>query len=306
VFAITIGGVEWRLAERPVFSVAARIYRWRDVLHWAEQTGELGRLEEETRAGIAALEQDGPPTAADVGDAATAFRYARSLLAAEEMEAWLTHWELTTADWMGHVRRVVARERRPTPQSHAAVRVGDELRVDGICSGAFGRFARELAVRVALAPDGDLESGFERFRAAVTTPEAIAREIESRRLDWLRVEGEQLAVADEDVAREVVLSVREDGEALADVAQRARGELRPLATYLDDAEPELAAVLLGARENEVLGPVPVGDRFIVAVARRKAPPTPEDAVLRDRAAELVCRRAIARQLETHVRWHERL
>jgi hypothetical protein len=130
------------------------------------------------------------------------------------------------------------------------------------------------------------------------------REIESRRLEWQRLEGELLALDYEDVAREVALCAREDGDSLAELAERARTELRPLAPYLDDAGPELAAALLGARAGHVLGPVAVAGRFVVAVLHSKEPPSTDDPELRARAAEYTLRRALEREVESRVRWHE--
>src|SRR6266511_1767037 len=54
-----------------------------------------------------------------------------------------------------------------------------------------------------------LEDAFAQFRDGETSPDAVRKEIERNRLDWVRVEGEALAFADHDVAREAALSVRE-------------------------------------------------------------------------------------------------
>jgi hypothetical protein len=305
--ANTIRSVHRGLGERPVFSVEERVFRWDDVLDWAGRSGALAALEHETALGLAALERDGLPPADDVQAAAAAFRYARGLLSGDEMEAWLERRELTTEEWLDHLRRTLARERESgsEPQSPAVAADEDAVWADAVCSGALDRWAFELAARLAVSRGAEPDDeAYARFRERAVTDDAVTREIEGRRLEWLRVEGDRLELADEDVAREVVLSAREDGDSLAELAGRARAELRPLASYLDDLEPELAAAVLGAREGEILGPVTVAGRFVVAVPRRKAEPSPDDPALRGRAAELVFRRAVDRELEQRVRWHD--
>src|SRR5262245_8473135 len=292
--------MEWAPGERPVFAVGGRTVGWEDVLSWAGRTGALAALAQDTAARAAAVERDGP--AADVREPAAAFRYARRLLAADELEAWLDGWGLTTAEWLGHLRRGLA---RPIAGSFPA-RDRDVV-VDAVCSGALEGWARALAERLAVAPDapdGELEARFDAFRAAAVTDEAVAHEVDGRRLDWLRVEGEVVAVGDEDVAREVALCARDDGEPLEGLAARAGGELVPLDAYLDDAEPALAAALLGAREGEVLGPLADGGRWLVAHARRKTAPSLDDPDVRARAAARVLARALAREVERRVTWHE--
>jgi hypothetical protein len=138
----------------------------------------------------------------------------------------------------------------------------------------------------------------------VVTDEAVAHEVDGRRLDWLHVEGEVVAVGDEDVAREIALCAREDGDPLDELAARAGGQLVRLDAYLDDAPPALAAALLGAREGDVLGPLADDGRWLVALARRKTAPSVEDPAVRGRAAEHVLARALAREVERQVTWHD--
>src|SRR4051794_41929927 len=106
--------MEWGPGARPVFAVGGRTVSWDDVLRRAERTGELDAVRRETAAGLAALERDGPPAAGGVREAAAAFRYARHLLAADELEAWLADWGLTTDEWLGPPRRRGARGKENT------------------------------------------------------------------------------------------------------------------------------------------------------------------------------------------------
>jgi hypothetical protein len=86
--AIVVGAGERRaaVAERVVFEIEGRALCWDDVLAWARDRGDLGELERETRASLAAL-AGGDPPAVTLREAGAAFRYARGLLAADELEA---------------------------------------------------------------------------------------------------------------------------------------------------------------------------------------------------------------------------
>ena len=102
--------------ERPVFSIAGRIYRWQDVLDAGRHWGDLATLERQAAEGIAALDLAAtagrPLDEAEVEAKADAFRHEHKLLAAEEMEAWLARWELVyDDDWLAYCGRALARAR---------------------------------------------------------------------------------------------------------------------------------------------------------------------------------------------------
>ena len=112
LYALGTVDVPDAVGERPVFSAGERTYAWLDVVQAAEARGDVAALEQDLAAGMAAL--DGLELdASDVDAAGTEFRRARGLLAAEEMEAWLSHWELTARDWMGFLRRQSGPRARP-------------------------------------------------------------------------------------------------------------------------------------------------------------------------------------------------
>ena len=105
------------LAEQPVFTVDGAPYSWGDVLLSAELSGALEELTEATRRGLSAA---GPRLESDAIRAAAAqFRYDRNLLSAEELQAWLTRWQLELDDWMEHLRRMLLREQRAGPLAPA-------------------------------------------------------------------------------------------------------------------------------------------------------------------------------------------
>jgi len=148
------------LFGQAVFIVGGRAYCWEDVLLAAMRWGDWALLEEETRQGLACArhqdEGDGECDPDALSAAADEFRYARDLLTVEETEAWLARWGLTSETWMDAIQRAVLRqlwaddleeiaETYPISEDEVAA----AIHFDGVCSGAFARFAWRLAGRAA-------------------------------------------------------------------------------------------------------------------------------------------------------------
>ena len=196
-----------RVGEKPLFRVGEAVYTWDDVVARARETGDWQVFEADVRAGLAALRQAGEPDADDVEEAARAFRYARGLLAGDELDAWLDARGLTTGAWEAYLRRSLARELSPEPEGVedvAPAEVAAGAWSEGICSGVLEGLASELATLVAVAPDAAPDARddeYDAFCAAAATDAAITREIESNRLEWVRVRYDVVAFPDEDSAR---------------------------------------------------------------------------------------------------------
>jgi hypothetical protein len=270
------------------------------------------------------------------------FRYERDLLAAEELRAWRDRWGLTGAAWREHLVRRVARARfaHELDSVRAQHRVPDADVVeavgpDAICSGGLAAAAEALAREAALAPGKDGSAGeqdathvaallgldparaaarmrelarlAEAARAAAAetaTLDAVEREVASHALDWTAVEGDLLAVEDEDVAREAALCVRADGRDLADVAALCGVAVEPLRVRLGEADSRAAAAFASAREGELLGPVPWGDGYGLVLVRAKRRPHASDDETRARAEAAIADRTAARAVRERLRWHE--
>jgi hypothetical protein len=311
--------------ERPVFSVVGRTYRFDDVVRAARAWGELDDLEWQTAEGSAALDQlVSERSALDesaVEAAAIAWRYERRLLAADELEAWLAHWELRPSDWLDYVRRRLARESHAGNLSEALVRytphakrVEGALWAEAVCSGSLARWARQLAGRAAAAaalgrPQGDdpgaLDEALAELSRRARSPEASEKLLLARQVDWLRVECEVLAFPDEGMAREAALCVREDGMSLAEVARHAGVALTKQSVLLEEVPPPLSERLLSAVPGDLVGPVAVGDGYVVAAVRDKRTPAIGDPVVQERLDEEIPRRAVETEVTNRVRWHER-
>jgi hypothetical protein len=283
-----------------VFSAGERTYAWLDVVRAAEARGDVVPVEQDLAAGMAALDRL-DLDAKDVDAAGTEFRRGLGLLAAEEMEAWLSHWEITAGDWVGFLRRRLARGLAPDA---AGSEPGDALWPEAVCSGALGSWAWELAGRAAAGGEHDDPDAYDELVRRANTPEARAKALEARQMDWLRVECDLLELPVEGMAREAALCVREDGLSLDEVAGRAGVQVAERAFLLMDAPTELADPLLSARPGDLVGPVSSGDAFYVALVRDKRAPALDDPAIGELLDVEVPRRAIDSEVKKWIRWHE--
>ena len=329
-------------AERVLFTVGATAYRRRDLVVAAESWGDWDALLREAREEIACDAHAGDvadpldPTAVD--KAAVAFRRARGLLAAEDLESWLAERDVSVADWLAHLRRSLLCDlwrgeldsllRAGEPADAAGIAAAAWTR--GICTGALGdladRLATEAAAEAALATPPADESGvpaladadvgaaaIERRRAAharlveqAVTAAGIARELDAHRLEWTSVDCVLLVHADLDVLREAALCVVDDGLELEAVALEAGAELRRSRLLVGELPSEVGGPLLAAEPGQLLEPVEVDGVAWLARLEAKTTPSAADPALRERAVELIAARARARALDNWVHWHERL
>lgn len=301
-----------RVGEKPLFRVGEAVYTWDDVVARARETGDWQVFEADVRAGLAALRQAGEPDADDVEEAARAFRYARGLLAGDELDAWLDARGLTTGAWEAYLRRSLARELSPEPEGVedvAPAEVAAGAWSEGICSGVLEGLASELATLVAVAPDAAPDARddeYDAFCAAAATDAAITREIESNRLEWVRVRYDVVAFPDEDSAAEAALCVRSDGDPLANVAARIGVDVEERLDWMDEVDAELASRFLAAEAGNLVGPAADGDGFVLAELHEKTPPSGADEDVRARAADTVSFRAASREVNERVTWLESL
>lgn len=318
------------VAARAVFTLAGMTLTWADVESAARLYGVWAELEETTRQGVACaarLADEGDRLdPAEVLNAARSFRYARGLVAGEELEEWLAFWGLSESEWLDHLRRGLLRERWvgelgdmvrrfPVDERDVAAAVWP----DAVCSGLLERVAERLAGDGALAVEAGVAVGEDRRRAVglivgasargrahLVSDEALEREVALHRLEWVRIEGELLTVANAEVAREAALCVRSDGRSLAEVADECGVRTSPASTLVADAGEELGPLLLAAREGELVGPVAHMDGFALLTVSAKTPPRVEDDEVRRRASARIVERAEDRAIREHVEWHERL
>jgi len=274
-----------------------------------------------------------------VDAAAAEFRYDRELITAEETEAWLRARGVTAAEWLASIRRTVYREHFADRLTGLGAAAGDEIteaiRVELRCTGLGHRLAEQCAEYAAVAaaigrltpsaaeaelpaslppgldPDhartrlpllaGMLE-GAEEFRQAAITDEAIRREIQHHKMEWVRLECRALAFADPSPAREAALCLKDDGQSIEDVAASAHLEATDMRFYVDELDLALQPYFVSAMAGDVIGPSAVGESWTLFQVLSKTMPGESDPELRDRAAGRLFARALANEAQRRVHW----
>ncbi len=169
------------LLEQSAFSVGSRAYTWRDVVTAAVLRGDWSVLEQQTRLGLALVEQaesrNARPSEEEIEAAGQEFRYERELITAEEMESWLGRYGITVDDWVDYVERWLLRRASPGTSAAAGTddaeteEVAHSVVAEAACSGALGEFAQTLAGRAAIAERAAAE---ENDGAGDVDPDAVA------------------------------------------------------------------------------------------------------------------------------------
>jgi hypothetical protein len=148
-----------------------------------------------------------------------------------------------------------------------------------------------------------LELAFRRFRERALTPAAIDREIRAHRMEWTVVECRSASFPDQEEAREAALCVREDGRDLAEVAGAAGGQMRLDRASLDEMEPDVQELLMGAGKGDLIGPVRRGSESVLYQVVDKIPPSEGDPDAVGRAEEAILKSLVDREITDRVKWH---
>ena len=220
------------------------------------------------------------------------------------------------------------------------------ISAEGICSGRFTQFAQRLAERAAVAQTADnpgdetdvdtvinaaktrnaawfkamphdqldqklrqlarIASRAANQLAAAITPAAMATHLDRYRLDWLRIDLERLDFKTDAAAREAEWCVREDGLSLSDVAIESRRSVTDERALLDTLPATLRHAVLSASPGELVGPIEVDGRFIVAHILAKTPAVLDDPLIRARAERSVADAVRSKAVLSQVKWIERL
>ncbi len=320
-----------------VFSVGRQQYYWDDVILSARRWGDWADLEKELRQGIACLkrldeaEEEFDPEALE--SAASDFRYERDLLTAEETEAWLNRWHLSADSWMEYLQRFILRRKWADQLVEIVARyrvtkkeIHNSLHAEAICSGHLARFARALAARAsayekaleagwvrdepksaeATARIRRLETSYQRFCDHVVDEQGIKNQVNSHRLDWVRVGCRYVLFSQEQMAREAALCARDDGMQLDEVAANASIALQNATLYLDEVEPSLRDRFLSAEKGALVGPLNWDKAFGLFLVEDKIIPAAEDPEIKQRAQETLLESAVNREINKRVKWHARL
>ena len=164
----------------------------------------------------------------------------------------------------------------------------------------------DVELRARLTRLDRLSGALNELRDQVADEQHVADWLASHVLDWLQIEGEEMALATEGAAREARLLLVEDGLALADTAERARTEVHHRRVTLGIAPAEATAALIGTSAGEVAGPWHESDHWRLMLVRRKSPPSADDPVIRERATRELMREVLDRTLAGRIGWPQPL
>ena len=316
------------LEATPVFSTADQSYSWADVIAAARMWGEWQSLERDVRRALAAVAGGSAtavgPTRAELTEAASEWRYERNLLAAEELQRWLSRWEISVGEWSAYIRQSVILAKDPAAPDgfdRESVTVSEDVDratwARAVCSGRLWELARRLADHVAVerslrgrdaapddAPLGHSEELLVRFARDHVTEDALRAAIRANGLGLTRITLHYLAHERLDVLREAALGVTEDGREFDEVVRDAGLATDELSLLLEDAEPSLRTRLLAANPGELVGPFPIsGQHWLVLVVDRVLPSI-DDEALRERAQKELLDRAVRVVVARNINWHE--
>jgi hypothetical protein len=323
---------------KPALSLDERRFDVIDLVLAGLLTGNWAALEDTSAAGLAA-EAEHDPTAAELRALAETYRHERGLLAREDLDQWLADRALTAADWLGHLRRTLAYQNAPSADPADPTLV---LRADAICSGTLRTCAQHViagaaAARALGAGDADdidhlmrlarattasgldtvddavlersarriagLDRAHELLADDVAGRDAVAARIDANALTWLSLATEELAIGNEDAAREARLCVQEDGASVAEVgAQLGVATLERVRVFAETPN-ELGARLAAAAPGELVGPVAADGTFILARLLSKTPPSHDDPAVAARARADLVAEAVGRLSAGQVTWH---
>src|SRR5881396_3338530 len=220
-------------ADEVIFTVDRMAYVWEDVVIAGHVWGGWTTLEQRVRDGLACLAR-----LADVDAAACDFRYARDLVAASDLEAWLERRGVTIDAWLDFIRRslLLRRWANDLDEIRAAYEldedeVAEAVPCEAVCNGMAASLAERLAARAAvyarmrdeggdataLTPEppkdvaqarrervqmlSRLEAAWREFTARNAPPEALRALIAARQLDWMRFTVQTVLAPDVEVAR---------------------------------------------------------------------------------------------------------
>jgi hypothetical protein len=314
-----------------VFTINETEFGWEEIVAAANAWGEWQPFVMETRQALACLsyasETNQLPTAGEVREATTQFRYAHNLISAEDTQLWLDRWEMTANDWMNCLRGqlLIRRWEMKLDQIAAAHPVSEEdvatvIKDYAVCADQLIKWAQKLAGRAAVASrtvqsgcfgvaNGSprdlvsrIEAEFDQQRQQTVTPKLVETKIGDHRLDWIRFECRYLRFANERQAREAAFCVTEDGLTLDEVAHDAHCEIRQWSFYLDEIETGIRPHFLAARQGDWLGPIRMLNAFSLFSIVAKQMPAASDPQIKHRAEQAILGGMMEQAINERVKW----
>jgi hypothetical protein len=150
-----------------------------------------------------------------------------------------------------------------------------------------------------------LDAAYSRFRASIVEPAQVAGRIRTRQTEWTRMSVRILRLDTEDAAREALISVRDDGCDLDEVASDAGFEIVDGTYFLEELDAGVRDHLLAARRDELLGPLKEGEKWSLFLVVDKKLPSLDDPEIVARAEKSLLRSALSREVDNRVSWRWR-
>lgn len=167
-----------------------------------------------------------------------------------------------------------------------------------------GREAIELADRLRRLLG--LAQAVEQLAEHVAAPAELARRLRQHALEWTELVGDELRFTREGAAREARLQITADGDSAVMVASRAEVEVNDRRVLVGEAPAAVGVSFAAAAIGEVVGPWEEDGGWYVMHLRAKVPPSPENALLRERAREELLRERISRHAAGRTTRHAEL
>ena len=137
---------------------------------------------------------------------------------------------------------------------------------------------------------------------ALLNKQACEHEVATLRLPLTRFELETVELDSLDAAREALLCVRDDGMAMAEVAEEGRYPYRRAELLLEDLPEDLQQKFLSVSAGDVLDPIARGDGFYICRVIEKAEPKADDEAVRARAEARILERHFSELTAKHIQW----
>ncbi len=229
------------------------------------------------------------------------FRKARRLSTADDYVGWLRTWEIPVPEFRREFLRSLCLPSAGTAllghSSRGSYPVA--LRAHLLASGLLFSMRDAMATDAALAaptvmpPDWvEIQERAVVVRSLQTDDSALSLATTSHSLNWTRLEYDAVNCSSNDVALEVLASVRHDHADLEGIAIEAGLEFTECSELIEDIEGAISARLSSAAPGDLLGPITTDRGTYVLQVRDRVPPVLADPRIRHRAQDFV-----AHQLE---------
>lgn len=149
----------------------------------------------------------------------------------------------------------------------------------------------------------NMEASFRIRRRELTNEATLARALDDYRQELVLLQFQTVRLFNEDIAREVMCCVRDDGDSLSAAAARAAAVVSDETCFAKDLDDSpLARCIRSGAAGEMFGPTSVNDGMIVGQLLDRIEPDPANAAVRRRLESLVLDRTLQPGVAERVRF----